>query len=142
MTKECEATTPTIVRAIVEARKRQGLSGPDLAQRTGGVVSHSTLANLETGRKRIISVDEVITLARALGLPPIALLYPRPFDTEEAVLDFTGYNGDDSNPYPGFWDCLHFTTLASTYDQDGNKEAAAMARANARRAREFANGTA
>lgn len=50
-----------------------------LADRTetlGYLVSRSTIADLEIGRRKHVLVSELLVLAKALGVPPILLLYP------------------------------------------------------------------
>jgi len=56
-------------------RKLAGLSGEALARRVPSI-TRSVIANIENGRKRDISIDDVIALAWALDIPPVALALP------------------------------------------------------------------
>lgn len=67
-------------------RKRLGINRDQLAERCAEFgapkLTTATITNIETGRpkdgirRREISVDELVVLAKALGVPPILLLYP------------------------------------------------------------------
>jgi transcriptional regulator with XRE-family HTH domain len=46
---------------------------------TGYRVSRSVIADLENGRRRYVTIAELIVLALALDTPPITLLYPGPY---------------------------------------------------------------
>lgn len=82
------------------------MSASALADATAGVISRDTIANLESGRKRVIDVAELIVLAKALDVAPVSLLYARTSDVEQspgvvtsgldATLWFVGY---DPDPY-------------------------------------------
>ncbi|GAB4962835.1 helix-turn-helix domain-containing protein [Mycobacterium avium] len=96
-----------IRQAIRDEREKQGLSAAAVAERTNGFMSRDTLANLESGRKRAVDVPELIVLAHALGVSPLALIYPDLVDIEvearpgvtmtagDAALAFAGYLDDD-----------------------------------------------
>ncbi|MDT0382411.1 helix-turn-helix transcriptional regulator [Streptomyces sp. DSM 42041] len=86
-------------------RQAQGLSAQQLADRCAALglpLGRSVLANFESGRRPTVSVPELLVLAKALGVPPIALLYPvghedrvealpdRAAPTWEALRWFTG----------------------------------------------------
>jgi transcriptional regulator with XRE-family HTH domain len=63
-----------------------GYSAQQLADKTGPLgysISRNTIASIESGRKELLSVQELATLARALEIAPIALLYP--LDTKATV---------------------------------------------------------
>jgi transcriptional regulator with XRE-family HTH domain len=71
-----------------EARQLRGLTAEGLAERCAQIgapeITRSVIANIETGRRgpdgrrrREISVDEVLVLAYALQVPPLALVAPR-----------------------------------------------------------------
>ena len=51
----------------------------DRTQELGSPVSRSVISDLELGRRRYVTVSELIILARALDTAPIALLYPYPY---------------------------------------------------------------
>ncbi len=68
-------------------RAQAGLSAQDLADRTsrlGYAVSRNTVASMENGRKEQVTVQEVLVLARALQVSPIALLFPVTLGRETA----------------------------------------------------------
>ncbi|WBC13451.1 helix-turn-helix transcriptional regulator [Micromonospora sp. WMMA1998] len=72
-----------LVRSIASEVKRhreaQDMSAQRLADRCaelGQPIPRSVLANLESGRREALSVPELLVLAEALGVPPIALLVP------------------------------------------------------------------
>lgn len=69
-------------------RKERGeLSAAALSDRTAGLgmrVSRSALSELENGKRRTVSVAELLVLAAALGVPPVRLLFPQyPDGTQE-----------------------------------------------------------
>ncbi|OBJ00360.1 hypothetical protein A5660_25030 [Mycobacterium alsense] len=64
-------------------RLRGSRSAQWLANRTaelGHEVSRSLIADLENGRRRYVTVAELMVLAYALDTAPIALFYPPPYD--------------------------------------------------------------
>src|SRR4051794_30252810 len=75
--------TPTQVVAarVKQLRKEQGLSAQKLADRcaeAGGrdLATRSVIANLESGRRDTVSIDEVFVLAFALNVAPVHLVIP------------------------------------------------------------------
>lgn len=56
-------------------RKLAGLSAEALSRRVPGM-SRAVIANIESGRKRDVTVDELIALAWALDVPPVVLALP------------------------------------------------------------------
>lgn len=64
------------VSALRAGRSAQWLS--DETDRLGYRVKRATIADLENGRRRYVTVAEVAVLAAALTTAPIALLYPGP----------------------------------------------------------------
>jgi transcriptional regulator with XRE-family HTH domain len=56
-------------------RKLAGLSAESLSRKVPGM-SRAVIANIESGRKREITVDELIALAWALDVPPVVLAVP------------------------------------------------------------------
>jgi transcriptional regulator with XRE-family HTH domain len=56
-------------------RKRKGWTAQQLADATDGKVSRSVIANIESGRRSAPSVGDIVTLAIALGVPLLALVY-------------------------------------------------------------------
>jgi len=72
-----EDTTRRIAASIKALRGRRSTQW--LADRTaelGHPISRTAISNLEVGRKRAVDVPELAVLARALGVPPLLLLYP------------------------------------------------------------------
>lgn len=66
------------------ARSTQWLS--DRTEELGFRVSRSVIADLENGRRRYVTIAELMILALALDAPPIALIYPRPYDESMEVV--------------------------------------------------------
>lgn len=76
-TSWAEDTTHRIAAAVKALRGKR--SAQWLADRTaelGHPISRTAISNLEIGRKHAVDVPELIVLARALGVPPLLLLYP------------------------------------------------------------------
>ncbi len=69
-----------VADAIFDARKARGFSSAqqlaDETERVGLPVSRSVLANLDSGRKRKLSVAELVAISAALGVDPGDLLTP------------------------------------------------------------------
>ena len=75
-----ERQTAAVGALVQRHRRRRELGQEDLAKRTvalGLPISRSKIANLENGRARRegISVAELHVLARALDVPPVALIF-------------------------------------------------------------------
>lgn len=73
------------VRRLRVARK---WSAQALSARTddlGSAVSRAVISDLEVGRRRYVTVSELMILARALDTAPIALLYPFPYYNEGKI---------------------------------------------------------
>jgi len=88
-------------------RLARGMSTQQLADACSDLglpIKRTVLSNLESGYRETITVPELLVLARALGVPPIRLLFPlgakpklevlpgRTVDTEAAMLWFTGWH--------------------------------------------------
>lgn len=70
-------------------RLRGGRSGQWLSDRTaelGYRVSRSTISEIETGRRKSITLSDLIILAAALDTVPLALIYPGPYRDKIRVL--------------------------------------------------------
>ena len=106
-----KAITLDVAREVRRYRKMRGLSTEQLSARTaegGHQIHRSVLANLESGRRENITVPDLVSLGRALGVPPLVLLYPvgRAEDSEvmpgehmdpwNAAKLFTGEMADDA----------------------------------------------
>lgn len=69
----------SIAGEVKRHREAQDMSAQRLADRCaelGQPIPRSVLANLESGRREALSVPELLVLAEALGVPPVALLVP------------------------------------------------------------------
>lgn len=86
-----------LCRILVEARTRAGLSQRQLARQLGR--AHSYVAKIEAGDRRV-EVAEFMTLARALGEDPKALLALVQDRQQQESLAATAKpeNDPDSNP--------------------------------------------
>lgn len=83
------------VRAL---RKSLGLSARELGEKSG--LPRNTIANLESGRKEDIPLGEVLALALALNVPPLALLS----DGENRTEWFTGADPEILDAVQGLMD--------------------------------------
>lgn len=84
-----------IVSAIRARRDDRKMSLNALADATEGAITRDTIANLESGRKRVIDVAELIVLAKALDVSPLSLIYPPSPSNAAPALTFSGYDNDD-----------------------------------------------
>ncbi|KUI04461.1 hypothetical protein AU188_03975 [Mycobacterium sp. IS-3022] len=97
-----------IARAIKAARgDRSAQVIADETARLGFPITRDTIANIENGRKKSVDVPELIVLAKALGVPPLRLIYPDLVDSPvqaypgvdstsgDAALAFSGYDDED-----------------------------------------------
>lgn len=81
MTQSVEGFGPTeaVARSIKALRRLRGLTGAGLAERmtaAGVPWDRSIVANLENGRRRTVSVEELLALAYVLDVAPVHLLVP------------------------------------------------------------------
>ena len=109
-----------IASAVRAVREKRQLSASALADATDGAITRDTIANLESGRKRVIDVGEVIILAKALGVSPLSLIYPPSPSNAEAALAFSGYDNDD-DPMKALY---RLYDARDWYDFDNSSEAA------------------
>ncbi|WP_285063697.1 helix-turn-helix transcriptional regulator [Frigoribacterium sp. ME-P-080] len=61
---------------LAKYRKMAGFSARELSDRINGEISRGVIANIESGRKTDVTVDQMLTLAWALDIPPVALALP------------------------------------------------------------------
>jgi transcriptional regulator with XRE-family HTH domain len=99
---------------VAQHRRDRKLSAQDLADRCAELgfpaISRIVVTKLENGRRETVSTAELQVLARALGVPPILLLFPlgRSLDIEAlpglhtephaAIEWFTGHSKDPADP--------------------------------------------
>lgn len=71
-----------IGKRIADYRRLAGLSARELAERAGTGLTRGVIANLESGRKSDLTVDQLLAISATLGVPPMALALPidRPFE--------------------------------------------------------------
>lgn len=83
-----DTLTERVAGAVRSRRTVLGLTAAELAERTsvGKPLTRAVISDLETGRKKSLEVSELLTLAAALDIPPILLLFPGyPDGTVEVV---------------------------------------------------------
>ncbi|WP_016890806.1 helix-turn-helix domain-containing protein [Mycobacteroides abscessus] len=98
--------TMRVAKAVKSRRIALGLTASELADRTavGKPLTRAVISDLETGRKKSLEVSELLTLAAALELPPILLLFPDyPDGTVELVPETERGNPDAVNWFSGSW---------------------------------------
>lgn len=66
---------PTIGKRVARYRQMNGQSAEELATRSGDGFSRPVIANIETGRKKELTVTQLISLSVGLGVSPAALLF-------------------------------------------------------------------
>ncbi|MFJ2186409.1 helix-turn-helix domain-containing protein [Kitasatospora sp. NPDC087861] len=100
-----ERITKDVIRAITRRRQDLGLSAQDVADETGDLgyeVPRNVIANWESGRRKTITIPELIVVAEALDIAPVELLFSpalggwvdylpeMPSDRWSALTHFTG----------------------------------------------------
>lgn len=65
-----------IGKRLAKYRKLAGLSAQGLSDRLAGEMSRGVIANIESGRKQDLTVDQLVMLSAALGIPPVVLALP------------------------------------------------------------------
>ena len=81
-------TTQRVGRAVRARRTRLKLSAQNVSEacsKVGYQIPRNTIANLENGRKAEVTLAEVMTLAAALRVPPVQLIFP---DLPEGQCEF------------------------------------------------------
>jgi transcriptional regulator with XRE-family HTH domain len=107
-----------IAAEVRRHRVERGMSAQQLSDacaELGLPIARAVLANLESGRRGTVSVPELFVLAKALGVPPLMLLFPvgrsefmevlpgREMDTWAAAKWFTGEGPFLSREDDGHW---------------------------------------
>ncbi|MGV9331063.1 helix-turn-helix domain-containing protein [Nocardia sp. NPDC003726] len=76
-----------VKQAVATLRKRQGWTADELATECSRLgmpsLNRSVIANIESGRRKYISVDELCCLAFALDVAPVHLLIPIGDDSDQ-----------------------------------------------------------
>ncbi len=129
MTQSLWPSRLTAVIASQVQRLRAGkMSAQQLSDATaelGHPLARSVIANLESGRRDVVSVAELLVLARALGVPPVLLIFPLGHEPLVEVLPDTKlptwqaarwFVGDD--PFPGSGDDVEESPVAYFREQD------------------------
>jgi transcriptional regulator with XRE-family HTH domain len=106
-----------IANALKDARQGRYTAQQlaDACEQCGYPISRSQIANYESGRKQTLDVAELLVLAAALGVPPIALLFPNLPDGDAEALP--GWHTTAAN-------ALRWFTGEHTPDDDGDVEPA------------------
>lgn len=77
---DAPTATQTVARRVRQLRDQHGWSARQLARRRAeagsDTLDQSVIHNLELGRRRSVSIDEVLTLALVLDVAPIHLFIP------------------------------------------------------------------
>ncbi|WP_449279110.1 helix-turn-helix domain-containing protein [Leucobacter sp. GX24907] len=60
-------------KQIAKYRRKRGMSAQDLSDVLGGTPSRSSIANWETGRRKDITVTELVSVAGALSVEPVMI---------------------------------------------------------------------
>lgn len=82
------AWVTAIAGAVKRHREQKGWKVVNLSDRTRSLESpihRVALKKLEDGERDYVTIDEVVGLAAALGVPPIALLFPDVLDDVEVL---------------------------------------------------------
>lgn len=85
-----------IGKRLAKYRKLAGLSAQQLSDKIWGEMSRAVIANIESGRKSDITIDQLLAIAWALDIPPLALAVSAetPFERISIV------NGDEDAVLP------------------------------------------
>ncbi|MFF4650534.1 helix-turn-helix domain-containing protein [Streptomyces sp. NPDC001380] len=71
--------TALIAEQVRRLRRERGMSAQDLSDACaalGFAIPRAVFSNLETGRRASLEVAELLVVAKALDVPPLALLFP------------------------------------------------------------------
>jgi transcriptional regulator with XRE-family HTH domain len=92
-----------VTRRVAELRARRGLSAQKLADRCAEYgmpeLNRSVITNLENDRRQAVTVDELLTLALALGVAPLHLFIPTDDSARVAITP----NSDVDAAYARQW---------------------------------------
>ncbi|MDO3240030.1 hypothetical protein P5W04_07870 [Mycobacteroides abscessus subsp. abscessus] len=97
MTQWSDDMHARIARAIKSARGTRSAQWlADSTATLGHPVSRAQIANYESGRKKSLDIPELVVIAAALGVPPVALLYPDLPDGEVEILPGENLESDSA----------------------------------------------
>lgn len=96
-------------------RKRAGLSAEELAEMCSEMapdfkMTRNIITGIETGKRTTVTVAELVALACALKLPPVALVYP----VQTPLHEVEGWPGQAANAYE-FINWFNADPWAATY---------------------------
>lgn len=100
----------------LRGRKRTAQWVSDRTDELGYRITRAVISDLEVGRRRYVTIAELIVLALALDTAPIALLYPAPY--LEKIRTFPK-PGDGDPEFTKIWSAQWFSGLTSGLDADG-----------------------
>lgn len=129
----------SIAAAVRHYREERGLSAQRLADacknEVGYEVPRATIVNLERGRRESVTIMEWLSLAEALNVPPVLLLYPvgrrqdavqvlpgvdaRPLDAVEYLMTRVRPLKDGEETKPGRWTTERDWTIDLFRDHEG-----------------------
>jgi transcriptional regulator with XRE-family HTH domain len=110
-------------KRLTKYRKLAGMTAQQLSDALGGELSRSVIANIESGRKSDVTVDQLLALAWALGVPPAILALP----VEDPYAEVLIVEGERRTSLPAYaavsW--MNFTSNAPEVmeGQDGPAQA-------------------
>ncbi|MDH6111384.1 transcriptional regulator with XRE-family HTH domain [Kitasatospora sp. MAP12-15] len=71
--------TARIAAEVRKHRNRLGMTGPEVAEACGNLgvpLPSNMIANLESGRRGSLKLEELLVLAKVLEVPPVSLIFP------------------------------------------------------------------
>ena len=71
-----ERPSTGIGKRLAKYRNLAGMSARELSEKIDGELSRGVIANIESGRKTDVTIDQLVALAWALGVPPAVLALP------------------------------------------------------------------
>ncbi|MGW3656471.1 helix-turn-helix domain-containing protein [Streptomyces sp. NPDC005151] len=95
--------TARVAGEVRRFRTKRGMSAQQLADRcaeVGHAVPRSVISNLENGRRESITLAELLTLARALRVSPVSLVFPVGYEARVEL--FPGFDFDTYDA-AGWW---------------------------------------
>lgn len=120
-----------IGKRLAMYRRLAGLSARELAERAGAGLSRGVIANIESGRKGDLTVDQLIAVSAVLGIPPSALALP--VDQPKRFIRLYGQDdGSSERKTVRSWaalDWFHGGNWVLDVDDEHPNHASAMSRA-------------